>query len=275
MKNYLRKFPRIFHILKIINSFRKAVYNVRIDLSSIREFFVSMRGFPGLSRGNYVFYRNFCKNILEKDTYTIIDVGANDGWFARTIYRFTSRINIKELISFEPLRSQGKYLKNLAERYDNFSYESIALGEERTTCELTEYGTTGLSSLKNLRANSYSSHFNTEILDAYHVEVSTLDHYVRENGVQAPIILKVDTQGYEMEVLRGAEKLLEDGKIYGIVIELMLIEKYENSVLFYDILEFLRKYGFNLFDMHLSCHEEGGSLSEFDAVFILGDDINS
>jgi hypothetical protein len=82
------------------------------------------------------------------------------------------------------------------------------------------------------------------------------------------IFLKVDTQGFEMEVLRGAKNLLEKGKIKIIFIELCTIEKYKGQAKYDEIFNYLHTFGFVLYDIHTSYWEDNGQLSEFDAVFI-------
>ncbi len=103
----------------------------------------------------------------------------------------------------------------------------------------------------------------------YPVNVVTLDWYLEENHIENPIILKIDTQGFEMEVLKGAAKALSSGKIKAVIIEVMTIQKYSSSALYNDIFDLLHSYGYVLYDLHQSYYEINGMLSEFDCAFIL------
>jgi FkbM family methyltransferase len=265
IKNY-----RIYSILQKINALRIAVLRIKIDCSSIREFYAFLCGYARLSKGNYFFYKNFCSKILCKGKFAIIDVGANDGWFVKSIFRFSKDENIEKLVSFEPLRSQQKKLETLKSQFKNYYYECMAMGEKEGNCIINEYETTGLSSLRSFHPNySYNSnYYNTDLLTSYEVKVSTIEQYIEKNEFACPIILKVDTQGYEMNVLQGASKYLANGKIYAVIIELMTIEKYKNAALYNEIISFLDNLNFGVFDMYLAGYEPDGRLSEFDVIFI-------
>ena len=139
----------------LYNSFLlyKAIRKIKIDFTPVREFIISLKGGQGLGSDNYRFYSNL-KKILnyennEKKLH-FIDVGANDGWFARIIMRFFHNARIT---SFEPLKSQHIYLENLSKENLNFKFHPVALGKAEGTSDITEYKTTGLSTLKSIDSN--------------------------------------------------------------------------------------------------------------------------
>ena len=93
--------------------------------------------------------------------------------------------------------------------------------------------------IKNLLFNSTSesSYFNEEVHN-----IVTLDSYLELEDGQFDL-LKIDTEGYELEVLHGAKELFKQGKIKNILIELHKKDTYEN----YDpndIDEFLKDFNF-------------------------------
>jgi Methyltransferase FkbM domain len=59
------------------------------------------------------------------------------------------------------------------------------------------------------------------------VTVTTLDEYCAANGIERIDLLENDTQGYELEVLRGAESLMAAGRIRLVYLELIFSEMYE------------------------------------------------
>ncbi len=85
---------------------------------------------------------------------------------------------------------------------------------------------------------------------------------------QEDIVLKIDTQGYELEVLKGVKKGLEEGRIKIILVELMTVQKYASSALYSDIFNFLSEYNYSLYDTNHGVYENNGRLSEFDAILI-------
>jgi len=251
--------------------FYRAIRKIKIDFTPIREFSIGLMGGQGLASNNYRFFSNF-KTILNyeyKDKKLhFIDVGANDGWFSRVIMRFFHNARIT---SFEPLKSQHIYLESLSKENPNFKFHPVALGEIEGSTDITEYKTTGLSTLKSIDPTySYTDkYYSQEVLDIYQVSVFRLDEFLSKSITNNEInILKIDTQGFELEVLKGSTGLLNQHKIEYIIIELMTISKYSETALYDEIFDFLHIHGFKLQDINQSYYEKNtGLLSEFDALF--------
>jgi FkbM family methyltransferase len=274
LTDFLKKQPVLYRSIRYLVRLLRAIRNVTLNIDSMREFNSWQCGLVDLGPGNFKFYSNIFPRLVEKiedsfSSVTIIDVGANDGWFAKVAFRFMGEgINV---ISFEPLRSMIPALKLLEERYKNFKYENVAIGATEDEIEITEYVTSGLSSLKDL-SSSYDynkDHFDVEISNKYRVQVISVDNYLSVHGIKTPIILKIDTQGFEFEVLNGARRAFSSGQIKAVIIEVMTLEKYAGATLYQKIFDFLHFYGFSLFDIHPSYYEEDGKLSEFDCAFLL------
>jgi FkbM family methyltransferase len=260
------KQTNLFKLTRYIYQFLKAVFGTKLDIYEFKEFVAYTKGFNTLGKENYAFYKRI-SGILNKERYLIIDVGANDGWFAKNIFRFCDNPHDLNIISFEPLVSCHKSLAALQTRYPNLVIEKAAVGDSHGLTKIKEIGTSGLSSIRSLNPtyNYDPSFFSEAIVAEYEVPIVTLSDYIKK--VDYPIVLKVDTQGYEMEVLRGAEKHLKTGDVAFIIIELMTVEKYEGAKKYDEILKYLWGFGYKLFDLHPSYYEHDGQLSEFDAVF--------
>ena len=120
------------------------------------------------------------------------------------------------ITSFEPLKSQHVFLEKLSKENSNFKFHSYALGQIDESRVITEYKTTGLSTLKSIDPtynynNKYSSQ---EILDTYTIQVFSLDDFLSKSLKNNEInILKIDTQGFELEVLKGSTGLINKNKI--------------------------------------------------------------
>lgn len=82
------------------------------------------------------------------------------------------------------------------------------------------------------------------------IEISckTLDHYAAENRIDFFDFVKIDTQGYDLEVLKGASGLLRNGCISVIKVEVSNVPAYENQACFSDIDLFLKSYGYEFVD---------------------------
>ncbi|NQU54784.1 MAG: FkbM family methyltransferase [Bacteroidetes bacterium] len=273
IKTRLKKIKIIYIVVSFIFRLFNAVKKIKIDFSSIREFIIGCNGGQTLGSENYRFYSNLVTVLNShgsKKHFHFIDIGANDGWFAKTIMRFFSDARIT---SFEPLKSQQSFLETLSLKNPNFKYNCVAAGDFNGECEITEYKTTGLSTLRKID-ESYEypvKHYSQEVINTYIVPVVKLDD-VMFNSINGDeiTILKIDTQGFELETLKGAVGLLKYHMIQYIIIELMTVRKYSEAALYNEILDFLHDYGFKLYDINPSYYEQNtGKLSEFDALFKL------
>jgi hypothetical protein len=100
------------------------------------------------------------------------------------------------------------------------------------------------------------------------ISVITLDSEIQKWGeVGAPIFLKIDTQGYEEEVLAGAELTIK--LVAAVQIELSLVKLYEKQELFDYFLEYFKEREFMLFDVIPGFSDpKTGQLLQFDAIFV-------
>lgn len=80
------------------------------------------------------------------------------------------------------------------------------------------------------------------------VPLGTLDDELGKHGITRIDFLKADTQGTELDVLRGAQKVIRE-TILGIEVEINLISRYSGQAYFSDIDMFLRERGFEIMDL--------------------------
>jgi FkbM family methyltransferase len=79
--------------------------------------------------------------------------------------------------------------------------------------------------------------------------MTTLDRLTEGTRFEDPGFLKLDVQGYELEVLRGAESLLSRGNVEVLLMEVSLIEINEGAPLAADVLSFMDERGYQLYDI--------------------------
>lgn len=139
--------------------------------------------------------------LLASHAISALDIGANDGWY--TTY-FASLSNIKQVIACEP---ELQFLRLIQ--------ENIALNDARWETKLT-----------------YTSKFiGNQDNDSW----CTVDRIVVD--LPRPILLKIDIDGGEVDVLRGARELLAEGRA------LLVIETHSLQ-LEVDCIEYLRQFGY-------------------------------
>jgi len=183
--------------------------------------------------------------IRELDIDTVIDVGANTGQFAHSMLSqgFTGRIH-----SFEPQAVAHRQLQDHAQGHPSWTVaERCALGESPGELDL------------HLSQNSYSSSFlpvnpvnlqaapRTAYVGQERVRVLRLDDWAQRIGICGRLLLKIDTQGFELKVLRGAQGLMP--LIHGILVECSLVPLYDGQPLLQEIMDFLRDAHFQVIDI--------------------------
>ena len=100
------------------------------------------------------------------------------------------------------------------------------------------------------------------------VPTLTLDQFCETHGLGAPQILKFDIQGYELEALRGADRMLKgDGPLL-IYTEVLFAPLYVNCVQFVELAAFLQQYGYSLYNLYSLSHSPEGQLEYGDALFV-------
>ena len=144
---------------------------------------------------------------------------------------------------------------------------NFALGDQNETKTINIAKNLASSSFfdraKHLEENSKE----TEYISEEKVVIKTLDSIFESIYNQGDVIfLKLDTQGYEKNILNGAKESLS--KIKGIQIELALKPSYNNAPGYKEIIEILEEFGFTLFSLEEGFEDEKtGQLLEIDAIF--------
>lgn len=195
----------------------------------------------------------------------IFDVGANDGYYVVQMKKLGFKGSI---VSFEPIRSVFDKLQQTSSRYPEWRTENIALGSEDSEAEINVAGNAGgSSSLLNMLPAHENVSPEARYVRKEKIVVKKLDsvfsNFYKEGD---NILLKIDTQGFERNVLEGAEESLK--KIKGIQIELSLLELYEGQMLYREMIEYLEKRGFNLYSLENGFYDKKiGQLLQLDGIF--------
>jgi FkbM family methyltransferase len=211
--------------------------------------------------------RNVLRSLFESRKFNfVLDVGANSGQYALLVRSCGHR---GPIISFEPLSAAHEKLAARA-----------AADPLWTVADKAALGARAARALINVAANSVSSsllEMNGRHLDAaphsaygaaQEVDVLALDdcidRYVAAGGGG---LLKIDTQGYELEVLRGAHRTLS-GRIDVVQTELSLVELYDGQPLMLDVCNFLKQYDFTLRHIIPGLKDPaGGRMLQLDGIF--------
>ncbi len=172
---------------------------------------------------------------------TLLDIGANEGQFALGLIKRGYR---GRLVSFEPMAAAHARLCQLAAKHSSWEIaEAVALGSETGEAEINVSANSVSSSLlpieeSHLQAAPQSAYVGTET-----VRVVRLDDIAAKYvGAGGQLFIKIDTQGFESQVLDGAQETL--ARCTGVLLEMSLLELYSGQPLWDEMLSRLRAAGF-------------------------------
>jgi len=198
---------------------------------------------------------------------TVIDVGANVGQFASQIRQLSRSVKIH---SFEPNPKVFKKLSKTASSDSLWFVHEAALGRSNGDIILNVTASDDFSSC--LDSTEFGKgRFASElvIIERVAVKLQTLDYMMKRiidgDNCDEAVLLKLDTQGYDMEVLKGGASLL--GNVQIIVTELSFLPIYEGVVPFDESMAYLKSLGFMLTGLFPVSRDANYRIIEADCVF--------
>ena len=179
-----------------------------------------------------------------------MDVGAFVGNWAKACLDVFPETHIT---CIEPQDAAQADLEGLAARHTNVRIIKTLLGRHgRADVPFTEIGP-GSSVLLPSSGGTAK-------------EMSTIDDLIEKGLCEAPELLKLDAQGYEMEILEGNARHLDTCKV--IQCELSLLPLVPGAPLLHDMVAYLRERGFVMFDIDELIHgPRDGAVWQIDAIF--------
>lgn len=207
------------------------------------------------------------KRLLKnKSTPVIFDVGANVG---QSINRFKKKFPKSTIYSFEP--GSNTYLE-LSAKYNNrkdIHLENIAVGSENNKKEFLENENSDMSSFLEIDRSGWGKISNKILVDTI-----TIDNYCQTNGIPTIDILKSDTQGFELEVYKGAIQMMKSNNIHLAYFEFIFSDMYKNLPSFDEIYKLLKDNNFRLVNFY-DFHYQNGLISWVDVLFVNSNYMNN
>ena len=193
----------------------------------------------------------------------VIDVGAHQGEFARSLRSTVGFVG--PIVSFEPSSSSYEILPRAMAADHAWSGQRCALGQASSTMDLNLYNGTDFNSFRQASVLGRQRWKDALTLTGTEsVPVRRLDEVLELPG---ELILKSDTQGYDLEVLNGASGLLD--RVVAIIVELPIRPVYEGAPVIDELIRRLDSDGFELLGLFPLSHDSDGlRVVEFDGVFL-------
>lgn len=194
-----------------------------------------------------------------------VDGGAHDGQMAQ---RFLKRFPGMQVHAFEP---NADLFPRLQQNLSGVPGErhQLALSSETQTLKMFINDSPMTSSVLPRNENS-ERYFDavTKVKEVRELRATSLDDWFTDSGLKRVDILKLDLQGYELEALRGAGRMLEAG-VACVYIEINYVPFYEGSATFGEIDVFMRSRGYKLFNLYNTCtHLPEGNIGSGDALYV-------
>lgn len=260
LKNYIKNF-----IYKKVSDSTELTHRL---LNEKRELILNeLYKYPSFINNGYLHFEKLfeiARNYKLTDQHGIIlDVGGADGV---TAVKFSKEFTKARVYVFEPLKSNLEVLKKNIEPYKNITLFPIALGSEKkhTTINVTHRITS--SSLLQVNTGEFKDDYISSQLapeSKEEIMLDTIDNLVNEN--EKVLVLKMDVQGFELEVLKGAKKTLKNTML--VMAEFQNHKLYSGAPMYYDIDKYLIDNGFTLL-MYIPSLIQNHKQLEWDAIYI-------
>lgn len=195
----------------------------------------------------------------------VLDIGANDGGYGKDLRQSGFKGSI---LSFEPLMEPHERLTSTAIKFLNWHVAPrMALGAENGEIEINVSENSTSSSILQMEKMHSDAAPESHYVSKQITRLQRLDNFdhklIRDSRNK---FLKIDTQGYEKNVLDGATGLFPE--IHGIQIEMSLVPLYQGQLLYQELIQVLSSMGFNLWNIVPGFSDStSGRLLQMDGIF--------
>jgi FkbM family methyltransferase len=234
-------------------------------MKKILQFLVSSFGYKIIKSAN--FYKinrtldHAIKSIIIKKNPVIFDIGAHEG---ESIERFKKLFKNPIIHSFEPQLQSFKILRSKKENEKIF-LNNFGLGSKKEKKELFINSNTASSSYLNID-NKDKFFKSVKTTKKELTKIDTFDNYFNNSKIDFVDFVKIDVQGFEEDVLRGAIKSLDKVKL--IEVEIVFVNLYEKKSSFFKIESILNEYNFELFSLSsISLSRNDDRIKNVDALY--------
>jgi len=193
----------------------------------------------------------------------VVDVGANRGQFSLVCRSVRPAARI---VAFEPLAEPARIYRAVFDGDSRVRLHGCALAPLRGEMTINISGRDDSSSLLPISKAQIDNFPGTEKIAARSVITGPLPDFVQPSDLGEANLLKIDVQGFELEVLKSAETLL--ARFRWIYVECSFVPLYEGQALAGEIMAWLAARGFRLAGRFNPSHARiNGGLLQADLLF--------
>lgn len=210
----------------------------------VRKFGFDIIKFRKDKMGIYPYY-DMAKFVKSKDPI-LFDVGANVG---QTVKDFKEVFKNSTIHAFEPSPSTFEILKNNTSNFNKLHLWNYGVGSSSENLVFNEYALSNMSSFFDLQ-NVKTSNLKRKTI----VQTTTIDQFISENRIPGIDVLKIDTEGFELEVFRGANNSFKEGRIGMLFYETHFVLGHKDMPSFTELWDFVIKNDFELVSIYPVVH---------------------
>lgn len=205
-------------------------------------------------------YKN---HLIVNNINFVIDIGANIGQYRDEIRKYGYQ---GDILSIEPQSSAYKILlKNSSYDKKWMVYKQCGLGDKNEKKEIFISKNSVSSSFLEMKNNHIDSAPNSISIDSEIVEIETLDSVYKNSINNQRVFIKIDSQGYEMNIIRGGEFALRHAS--GLQVEVSCAELYHDQSNLEDLMDKISSLGFKIWDIVPGFRNlNDGRLLQFDLI---------
>ena len=188
--------------------------------------------------GNATEAERYAMNLLktkmsDASSIVVFDVGAHIGTYTDVLYREYLGERGK-YFCFEPSSSTFELLKANTSEFKNVNLFNIGFGEKKETLTLYHYNDV------NYCSSVYAGEAGGKITSEETIEIGTIDDFCLQNNINHIHFLKIDVEGNEISVLKGAKSMLETNNIDYIQFEFGTSGNINSKTFFWDFYSLLK-----------------------------------
>ncbi|MEX0307650.1 MAG: FkbM family methyltransferase [Ruegeria sp.] len=195
----------------------------------------------------------------------VFDIGVNRGTVARHLIRIFPEC---QCYLFEPLPEQAAFVEDRFQSFGNVTVVEQALSNEPGKSEFFVGKNLGTSSLLSMNDAALEQHPEAKVSKSIEVELNTVDLFCQKNKIDHISCIKIDAQGSELNIFKGAEQMLSEQRVDIIMFEWFATPHYENCPLLLDLWNELDRHSYSLYDIFPHRSSRNGQRRFGDAVFI-------
>jgi len=196
---------------------------------------------------------------LGRQPVNVLDIGAYDGSWALALKQAFPAARIH---CFEAQEKMAQPLEALTRRYADIGFTKALLGADSSQVvefhvQETRHGSSGSSIYKE------TTGFETEVVT---MPIQTVDEILEDVHFPPVDFIKIDVQGAEIDVLKGAVKAMQTAEV--LVTELSLVDYNEGAPLIHEVMAFLAGHGFVLYEIADTHRRRNDTLIQIDGIFV-------